>query len=969
MSLLQLANQQLVARGTWTGPISSKDPELAKFFRDSYRTPAGVAVTPENALTFSAVFDAVNQISSDVAKLPLVLRKRRPDGGSDPYEASKLHRLLKLEPNPEMDTMTFRQTLTAHALTWHGGFAEIERDIAGRPVALWPITPNRIEANREARGPDRNGRPTFGPLRYKVDGGAEFFSPRDILHIQGLGWAGEGSYRVIDLSRKAIGLALAMEQFGSSFFANGSTFGGILTVPQVITDPEEKLALRKQYEDLHQTSERAFKFLMLQGGITYTPTGVEPDKSQLNQSRDKQVEEVARFFNMPLHKLKSLERATNNNIESQDLEYYKGCLLNWITRWELEIQRKLISPLEQRQQFVKHNANAFLRGDTKSRSEFYSNMLQNGVFSADDVLDLEDMNPQPDGQGKVFLVNGTMTPKDKLVALMDAKIKAEEAKGGLDDEIVELERSWQDYLNDQPESGMGYHVVDVTFDDESVLRSRVVRNGSLLRLPHAFAQKKIVGIEVSSGRLKSERAEIAVSLARGELVAAQEARLAAEREAGTSREALAALIERETQARTDVARLEAALASIQADADQLRVREREAREAQQAAAVDLATASGRAEAAEGAAAEAIAAKDRAIAEAGGLAERLAHAEARATAECERLQLHADDDARQLEAARQALADAEQQVDALMAERTALAAAVEVAGAEVAETKATAERLSAEAEAAETRAREAVTERERLEVDAADVRATATAAAETARLAGAERERLAVELAETTAREQTAGAEAQQARTDAERLQAALDTAMEATGAVEAERDAARAEGESLRTQIAGLRTERETLTGTLTAAQTQAAGAETALAAERDRQTAMIAAHRAVMLEAIGRMVRRECQHARQKRATPAKLRNWLKGFRALHEPVCLDAVTPAIRLHLAWIGSPDDPAAVAGREVARHLDAFEAQIAIALDSDQDDFDTVLERVLTRWESDRPEAFADALMTEEIRHV
>ncbi len=407
-------------RSSWTGPLSLKSPELARIFSDGQKSYAGVPVTYASAFTFSAVYDAVNQISSDIAKLPFNLMKRRADGGAEPFWDSKLYRLMKVEPNPEMGSMVFRRTLQAHALTLKGAFAEIERDGLGKPAALWPLDPTRVTPKRDSR--DR--------LYYEVqnyDGKpATALDPRDVLHIAGLGYDGLSGYSVIDKARQAIGLALAAERFGATFFGNGSTFGGVLSTDQPMPGEEDQKAFREMIESLHMGPERAHRFLMLWGGVKYQRTGIAPNEAQMNELRSKQVEEVARFFNMPPHKLKNLERATFSNIEQQDLEYYKGPILSWITLWEEECNRKLIPSLEARQQFFKHNANAFLRADAAGRTALYSALLDRGVYSADEVRELEDMNPQPDGQGAMYLVQGAMVPKDRVQALADAQIKRSE---------------------------------------------------------------------------------------------------------------------------------------------------------------------------------------------------------------------------------------------------------------------------------------------------------------------------------------------------------------------------------------------------------------------------------------------------------------------------------------------------------------------------------------------------------------
>lgn len=401
-------------RSNWTGPLTLKSPELARLFSDGQKTVSGINVTEANALTFSAVFDAVNQISSDVAKLPLNLYKRRPDGGADLYTESKLYRVLKYEPNPEMGKMTFWRTILAHALTYGNGYAEIERTGSGGVSGFWIVTPDRVRPWR-----DRDG-----ALFYRVSDGSTgetVFAPKDMIHLPGPSFDGVAGYHVINLARQAIGLALAAEQFGASFFGNGSTFGGILTSDLIFTKDQAK-DIRSVLEEIHQGPDRAHKLAVLWGGLKYNRLGVAPNEAQMNELRSRQVEEVARFFNIPVHKLKNLDRATNNNIEQQDLEYYKGPILNWTTLIEEELNRKAIPRPEWRQQYVRHNANAFLRGDIKSRYDALGIARDKGIINADEWRELEEMNPQPNGQGKVYLVQSAQIPVDLLPTLVESQI-------------------------------------------------------------------------------------------------------------------------------------------------------------------------------------------------------------------------------------------------------------------------------------------------------------------------------------------------------------------------------------------------------------------------------------------------------------------------------------------------------------------------------------------------------------------
>ena len=180
------------------GPYGLNDPILNRLFGGTPVT-SGVSVTEDTALNYSAVWAAVNLISGALSSLPLILYRRLPNGGKERYTDHPLYALLDDEPNPEMSSMIFRETLQAHVLTWGNGFAWIQRDQAGRPIGLWPLTPNRVQPFRTDRGSE---------LRYRIDN-AEVLTASEVLHVQGMGFDGVTGYSVIRRHREAIGLGLA----------------------------------------------------------------------------------------------------------------------------------------------------------------------------------------------------------------------------------------------------------------------------------------------------------------------------------------------------------------------------------------------------------------------------------------------------------------------------------------------------------------------------------------------------------------------------------------------------------------------------------------------------------------------------------------------------------------------------------------------------------------------------------------
>lgn len=407
-----LVRRALEAIRSYTvAPMSLKDPALARLFGAGYETAAGIPVTDQNVFTFSAVYDAVNQSSSDLAKLPLNLRIRMKEGGSRPFDTSKTYRLLKYEANPDMSAFEFKRTLQAHALTCKGAFAEIERDGTDRPAALWPLTPNRVDPFLE-RETLENGR-YRSKLRYRIDGDNQhIIEAKDMIHIRGLGYDGYCAYPVIDQARQAIGIALAAERYAGAFFGNNSNLGGLLTSENPDLDEGQAKELQERIEKLHKGPDRAWRLLVLGAGFKYARTGVTPSESQLDQVRDGQVVEVARFFNMPVHKLKNLTRSTNNNIEQQAIEHVTDCLMPHFICWQQAIGRDLLNPKTFETHFAVFAVNALIRGDSAAMNTALNLQRQNGVINANGwrrAIDMDDQIPDDQG-GNDYMVNGTMKP-------------------------------------------------------------------------------------------------------------------------------------------------------------------------------------------------------------------------------------------------------------------------------------------------------------------------------------------------------------------------------------------------------------------------------------------------------------------------------------------------------------------------------------------------------------------------------
>jgi HK97 family phage portal protein len=368
-----------------------RDPDgwLYDFLADGADNVSGISMSPRKALGIAAYWASIQAISQDTAKLPLKLYERMPNGEKRLRDNHPLYPILHDAPNDEMSTMVFRETLMHHVLGWGNGYAEIVRDGTGGALELWPLDPTLVRVERDK---DR-GQLVYW-VRYDYRSPEKPLAPGRVFHLQGLGFNGITGYSVAQMAKQTLGLALASERSGASFFGAGSRPGGILEHPKVL-DEEARKNLRKSWEAMHKGSENAHKTAVLEQGLTFKPMGIPNEDAQWLESRQFSVEEIARFFRIPPHKIGHLADATYSNIESQAISYVSDTLLAWLVRWEQEIQRKLIGKREQRL-FAEHSVNGLLRGDTKARFTAYQMAILSGWMSRNEARELENMNPVED---------------------------------------------------------------------------------------------------------------------------------------------------------------------------------------------------------------------------------------------------------------------------------------------------------------------------------------------------------------------------------------------------------------------------------------------------------------------------------------------------------------------------------------------------------------------------------------------
>lgn len=406
MNLKQMARWIGLRALRYSG-VHPQDPALRDWFGGGTLTNAGECVDEQKALTYSAVFACVRVIAETTSVLPFIVYRRVEPRGKVRLTTHPAYRLLHDQASPEMSAMAFREAITGHVLTWGNGYAEIEWDNASRPIALRLLTPDRVR-------PDRVG----GRLVYYVRraNGAEGppLSPDDILHVAGLGYDGIVGYSPIRMAQESVGLGMAADRYGAGFFKNGSRPGGVLQHPGQIKNLERIDQLKRHWEDLHQGAGNSHKVAILEDGMTWQAMGVGNNEAQFLESRQFQIEEIARFYRMPLHKIGHLLHATFSNIEHQSIEFLTDTMLPWLTRWEQEVKRKLFP--EEEDVFAEHLVDGLLRGDSASRSAALATQFGNGALSIDEWRAIENRDPLPDGAGARYFVPLNLVPVDKLLA-------------------------------------------------------------------------------------------------------------------------------------------------------------------------------------------------------------------------------------------------------------------------------------------------------------------------------------------------------------------------------------------------------------------------------------------------------------------------------------------------------------------------------------------------------------------------
>lgn len=396
---------------------------------------SGIRVSEKTALQYLTLYACVSLISGDLARLPLNLYKRREDGGKKLVMDHPLYDLLHNVPNPETTSFNWRETLQGHLLLWGNAFCFIDRQSGngGKIKGLWQLDePGGVKLDR------RGGELVY---IYKDENGDEVIRTRDqIFHVPGFGFNGLFGRSMVAMAREAIGLGLATENFGSTYFAEGTHPSGVLEMERVLGDNRDEFVkkIQKGYAGLG----KSHKVMLLENGMTYKPLTVPLEDAQFLETRNFQKVEICGMYHVPPHKIAVHGQNSNyNNLEQENASYVDSCLMHWIVRWENAISHQLLTEAERKSGlFAEFQVQGLLRGDSAARAEYYNKLFQVGAMSPNQIRSLENENPVEGGDQHFVMLN--MIPLDKAKEAPDLTLdndgpKPEETKSFWEKERIE----------------------------------------------------------------------------------------------------------------------------------------------------------------------------------------------------------------------------------------------------------------------------------------------------------------------------------------------------------------------------------------------------------------------------------------------------------------------------------------------------------------------------------------------------
>jgi HK97 family phage portal protein len=367
-------------------------------------TKSGEVVSPGNALTLSAYFAAMRAISEDVGKMPWELFRQLDNGNKELALSDPRFFLTNDEPNSETGRMAFKETVQSWALGWGNGYAHIVRDSGANPTAMWQIHPSRVKPIRLDMDDSSTEIVYEVQIGDKSENRFTIIPFEDMFHLHGLGDDGLVGYSILQMAADSLGIGLATQNFKAAFFGNGTAFGRVIEHPAQLSETA-RANLRNSISEIYQGAGKGFQNLVLDEGMKLATNNgwISPEDAQLLQESEFSVNEVARWFRIPPHKIQQLLHPTFNTLEQQNQEYTNDTLGPWLERWDAEAERKLLFDDEKRSMFWDHDMFSLVKGDFKTRADVYNKMIFSGVMMPNEARSRENMNNDNENGDQQFM--------------------------------------------------------------------------------------------------------------------------------------------------------------------------------------------------------------------------------------------------------------------------------------------------------------------------------------------------------------------------------------------------------------------------------------------------------------------------------------------------------------------------------------------------------------------------------------
>ena len=404
--------EKLFSRADKFSPVHPKDPGLSRLFSGLFsNTSSGVSVTPDNAMQISAVYAAVTIISESIGMLPWNVYRKEGEGKA-PATDDPRYALLARRPNRFQNTMEYRETMISMLLLRGRAVAEIVANNAGVITDLIPLHPDTITPFMAPDG-------TIAFSHTPQGGKRRTLLADEVIDLKGLSLDGINCISPISEQAETLGISKAAEMYAGKYFGNGTVVSGVLETDVGLSDSAYKRLA--EWTERHQGVGRSHNPAILEEGLKWRQVSVSPEDSQLLQTRSYQVEDIARIFRIPAYKLQRMDSVKFNTTEQQAIDFVTDTLLPRVTRFELVHNAALFTDIEQRTMTSEINLKGLLRGDSKTRSEFYRTMWNMGVYNANKILNLENENPIDGGDRYYVPVN--VMPVDRVDDNLDAKTR------------------------------------------------------------------------------------------------------------------------------------------------------------------------------------------------------------------------------------------------------------------------------------------------------------------------------------------------------------------------------------------------------------------------------------------------------------------------------------------------------------------------------------------------------------------